>query len=150
MAANSIRERIILANIEILKNVESVKTVKRTLMEYSELQGFATTQFPVVAVVGKIPIPKEKHSNRRTGYVDSIISSLTVEYFVYIQANNDMDSKISSLMDDLWKALYEDQTRGDLVLDTVIKTEMDQEVWPPFAAFKLTSIHHYKHDTGGI
>jgi hypothetical protein len=149
MAANSNREQIIEANKTIVEGVSAVKTVKRTLLEYSDLQEFALTQLPVAAVVGRMPVPVEKHT-MRTGDVDQIKSKLNVDIFVYIQANDNADVEISSLMDDLWAALYADQSRSGLVISTEVKVEENPEYWAPFAAFKITVEHYYVHSTGGI
>lgn len=149
MAANSIRERIILANKAIIELIPAVQHTERTVQQYSQLENFAQTQFPVVSVVGRVPVPVEKHTDR-DGLVDMIISELKVDFYCYQIANEDPDTSISSLLDDIWVALYADQKRGGLVISTVISAESDYEVFAPFTAFKMTVIHRYKHGPGGI
>lgn len=149
MAANSLRERIIVANKTLVEAVPAVSHTERTVQQYSQLQNFAETQFPVVAVVGRIPIPVEKHTGR-DGSVDLIISRLRVDFYCYLLANEEPDTAISSLMDDLWVKLYADQKRSGLVLSTEITADENYEWWAPFAAFKMTVTHRYKHGPGGI
>lgn len=149
MAANSKREQIIIRNKTIIESLGGVAHTERTVLQYSQLEDFASTQFPCVAIVGRIPVPVEKHTNR-TGDVDLIISQLKVDLYCYLIANEDTDPAISSLMDDLWVALYADQRRGGLTISTEIKLEENHEYWAPFAAFKMTVLHRYKHGPGGI
>jgi hypothetical protein len=149
MAANSKREQIILADIAIVKAMAGIKTVKRTLQSYSDLQNFAGPQLPAVAVVGRLPVPENKFSSR-SGQVDQCISRLRVDLYSYALANEDMDSLISSLMDDLWVELYKDPTRNNLVMNTYLEVNEEIEFWPPFIAFQISCIHQYKHSTEGI
>ena len=150
MAVNSLRERIIQSDVDILSDLESVVTTTRTMPEFSSLSTFALTQFPVAAVVGRLPVPKEKHSSRRMGTVDQIISELKVDVFVYLMANENTDTEISTLLDDIWVALYTDPNRGNLVMKTELDLYEGVDYAAPFAAFKVSCIHQYKHDTGGI
>jgi len=149
MAANSLRERIILADKAILDALAMIKTVERRLPTYKDLQTFALTQLPVAAVVGRIPKPNN-HISTRNGQVDQIISELRVDIFVYLQENVDADSEISNMLDDLWPALYSDSTRGGLCMFTALEAKENTETWPPFVAFNITCLHQYKHSTGGI
>jgi hypothetical protein len=150
MSANSKRERIIEANLCLVESLSSIKTAQRTIPNYSDLQNFAITQLPVAAVVGRLPVPVEKHSGRRSAEVLQVRSKLVVDVFVYLQANENADTEISALMDDLWVALYADQSRGALVLSTEIVPEENTQYYAPFAAFKLSVVHYYIHDIGGI
>ena len=150
MAANSKRERIILADVAIVETIDAITTTVRTLQSYSDLESFAITQFPVAAIVGRLPVPNNKHSRRYSAAVDQCISDLRVDIFVYFMNNEDADTQLSSLLDDLFAALYTNQSRNDLCLSTVLELTENNEVWHPFAAFKLTCVHTYQHDTGGI
>jgi len=149
MAANSIRERLILADKAILDGLSFIKTVERRLPSYKDLQNFALTQLPVAAIVGRIPKPNNKVSSQ-TGQVDQILSQLRVDIFVYLQENENADSAISSYLDDMWPELYADPTRGGLCMFTALEAKEDTETWQPFVAFQITCIHQYKHSTGGI
>ena len=150
MAANSKRERIIISDLTLIQGVSAVKTPIRTIPQYKDLQEFALTQFPVVAVVGRLPVPEEKHSSRVSARVDLIKSRLVVDSYVYLMANENADTEIYSLMDDLWVALYADPSRGDLVTSTELEVQEDVQKWAPFLAFRFSIIHYYFHDTGGI
>ncbi|MDA3788078.1 MAG: hypothetical protein PF503_06250 [Desulfobacula sp.] len=149
MAANSKREQIILADLALVRSVSGIKTPIRKQPQHSVLMEFAQTQFPVCAVVGRLPIPDEKHSGRQPA-VDQLRSTLKVDVFTYLQVNEDIDSQISDLADSLFAILYTDQTRGKLCYETTIKIVENTNIWDPFAAFQLTAIHKYVHSIGGI
>lgn len=149
MAANSKREQIILTDKALVETVGPLKSILRVMPQKSELDSFAQTQFPVAAVVGRLPIPLEKRSGR-TPDMDQIISELKVDIFVYLQVNDNVDSEISDLADSLFGALYKDQQRGNLCIETLVKINEKTNVWAPFAAFQITAIHKYVHGIGGI
>lgn len=151
MANNSKREQIILADVEILQSIEAIKTVKRTLQSYSDLRdNFALTQLPVAAIIGRLPVPTS-HIDNRTGFVDYAVSRLVVDVYVYFQENVDMDTVLSSLLDDMWAALYQNPSRNGLCMYTTIEmSEQNHQVWSPFVAFQVKVIHAYQHTTGGI
>ena len=150
MADNSKRERIIQADFSIVQGISSIKTPIRTIPKYKDLQSYALPQLPVAAIVGGLPKPVEKKSGRTSHGVDQITSRLIVNVYVYLQANVDADAAISSLVDDLWRELYTDPSRGKLVLDTTLDLQEDIQSWAPYLAFRLICTHHYIHDTGGI
>jgi len=151
MARNSKREQILVYHKKnLIGKVSSIKTVVRKMPEYSDLQQFAVTQFPVAAMVGRLPMPKEKMSSRDGSAVDIIISKLSIDNYVYIQEMEDQDSMISQIVDDVWVKCYSDVTYGGLVLSTILKVHENPEYWDPFIAFRLTSEVIYKHTTGGI
>lgn len=151
MADNSIRERIILANIELLKSISKInsESVIRNVPTLNDLENYSLMQLPVVSVVGKLPEP-QNHFSSRDGQVDYIISSLSIDVYVFFQENEEIDQKISYLLDEFWVKLYSDPTRGSLVHATWITCNPVPEYLPPYSAFQLTINHKYKHTTGGI
>lgn len=153
MAENSKREQIICRVIEEVKCVPVIKTVVRGKKTHHDLQQFALPQFPVAAVVGKLPRPVEKKSNRMPGAVDLIKSSLAIDVFIYdmVEVIDDTtEEKISSLADDVWVALYNDPLKNGLCLETTLNIEDDPEYWEPFLAFRMIANTVYLHTTGGI
>lgn len=150
MASNSKREQILLKVMELLASLSTVNTVVRVKQSYSDLQQFAVTQLPVLAVVGGLPIPVEKLSARRPGNVDTIVSKLLVYVYVYGMANEAVDSVISDIADDVWAKLYSNQTMDGLCLGMTLKVEEEPQYWHPFYAFQVVCELHYHHDTGGI
>lgn len=150
MAENSKREQIILRVIAELEEIPSIRTVVRKLPENSDLKTFALTQFPVIAVVGKLPIPAEHISGRRPARADVMVSKLTVDLYVYFQERESPDSMISNLADDLWVKLNEDQTKNGLVISTILRMTENPEYWDPFVAFRFSCEFKYIHTTGGI
>lgn len=150
MAENSKREQIIVADKTIIEAVNSIKTVKRTVQNYDDLKLISSKQFPLCAVVGRMPVPKVHRNSRCT--IDQIISTLKVDIFTYLQQNveSEIDTDISNIADDLYAALYTDQHRGGLVTKSEVQIHEDHEYWPPYAAFKITVKHEYVHGTEGI
>lgn len=150
MAIDSIREQILVHLKALVEGLSSIKTVTRTKQSYAGLEEFAITQLPLVAVVGRLPQPVE-HINRRVpGGVDLIVSALPVEFYVYSTDNENPDTLISNLADDLWALLYADQTLGGLAISVLLKFSEDPQSWPPYIAFRITATIKYKHTIGGI
>jgi len=151
MAKNSIREQILVYHKRyLIGKVSSISHVVRVMPKYADLQQFAVTQFPLAAIVGRLPVPKEKISSRDGSAVDLIISSLKIDNFIYLQEREDPDSVISEIVDDVWAKCYSNVTYGGLAMSTTLKVSEDVEYWDPFIAFKLTAEVVYKHSTGGI
>lgn len=151
MAKNSIREQILVYHTRyLIGKVKSINHVVRVVPLYSDLQQFAVTQFPLAAVVGRLPVPDEKLSNRNGYSVDKIISSLRIDNYIYMQEREDRDSVISDIVDDVWAKCYSDITYGGLVMKTLLEVNEEIEVADPFVAFRLTSKVTYQHSTGGI
>jgi len=150
MGTNSKREQILVYHAAQLGQLSSITTVKRTLQSYADLARFAVTQFPVAAVVGGLPVPNEKMSGRVRSTVDVIISDLNVDTYIYIQDNENPDTKLSEVADDVWVKLYSFPTYNGLAFGTILNFEATPEYWEPYLAFKITSTVTYKHSTGGI
>lgn len=151
MAENSKRERIILADISLIEELvpDTFKTVSRQLQSYSDLQEFAVTQLPVVAVVGRMPVPVN-HKYTGSGQVDFHVSRLRVDFFCYIQDNVNPDVTVSNLLDDLWAKLYSNPTRNNLCMHTELTADEDLSYWKPYVAFLVSAFHTYQHTTEGI
>lgn len=149
MATNSKREQIIVAVVDELSTVSSVTTVIRKLPTYEDLQSFALTQLPVVAVVAGLPVPVA-HPVGRGFPKDMFLSDLTISLFCYFQDRVNPDTTLSDILDDLWAKLYEDPKKGGLAINTTLKPTASQDFWDPFYAFKLDAVIRYSHLTGGI
>lgn len=150
MAANSKREQIISVVVSELQAIAALTTVERRLPSKSDLENFAITQFPVVAVVAGLPKPVEHKVTRSPAAKDVFLSDLGIGLFCYFQDNVNPDTTLSSLLDDIWVALYSDPEKGGLALSTNVNPEVYQDYWDPFYAFKLDVVIKYQHDTGGI
>lgn len=151
MARNSIREQLLVYHVKyLIGKVNSIQTVVRTMPNVSDLQQFAVSQFPLAAVVGRVPVPQEKISSRDGSAVDIIISNLRIDNFIYLQTREEPDSALSSIIDDVWVKCYSDVTYNGIALGTVLEVTEDVEYYDPYIAFRLTSIVKYKHSTGGI
>jgi len=148
--SDCIRETIIKRHLRILEAIREIKTVVRKQPSYSNLQQFAVTQFPLVACVAGLPVPKEKLSGRSMPEIDIIISTLRIEDFVYIQDNSNPDATVSKVCNALWRACYSDPTYDGIALKTIVNVDEIVEYWEPFTAFRIISIIDYKHNTEGI
>jgi hypothetical protein len=150
MATNSIRETIILQVIEELKTISSISEVRRVRPSLTNLSTFSSAQFPLIAIESSLPLPVQKISNRIPGGVDLFISELTIRVFCYAMDNEDPDSTISDLADDIWKKVYEDPLHNDLCLCTNVIPKIETAIWHPYVAFGFEVLLQYKHTTGGI
>ncbi len=153
MAENSKRERIIREVISRLKTISVINVVKRAKQTRASLSEFALPQFPITATVAGLPKPVEKKSNRRVAGVDIITSVLPIQIYIYDMYNvidDDLDSKVSSLADDVWRVLYAEPTWNGLAIETLLSIEWGPEYWDPFLAFNLTANIKYLHTTEGI
>lgn len=150
MAANSKRELIILQVVSEIESLNSINKVMRRMQSHSDLKNLAITQLPAVAVVARLPVPDEHTTSRSRIQSDVVISSLIVDLYIYFQENNNPDSVLSDLVDDVWAKLNVDQHKNKLVLSTKVKMIENPEYWDPFVAFKASCHFTYVHSTGGI
>lgn len=159
MAENSQREQI----LEYWKNkfeagdtsrTAYFKTVQRKRIGLEEFEEYSGEMLPVLAIIGKLPVPVEKKSGRRPGDADMFYSKLSTDFIVYALENENPDSLISNIADDLWVVLYSDQTSGEkpnwLTSDLVVSPEPIIGHWPPYINFKMVVDFYYYHTTGGI
>jgi len=151
MGTNSIRERLIVADAELIEKITTIKTVRRSMQMYADFKQFTTQQFPVAAVVGRLPVP-DFHLVRQTGHVDYCISELRVDVYIYFHQQDieKMDTEISDIVEDLWVQLFTDPTRGGLCITTQVTMDENIGVLRPYAAFNLIVSHQYQHTIGGI
>ena len=150
MAENSIREQILEAVKTKLKTITAVNTVKRMQPTFNDLSAMSGPQLPLIAVAGQMPVPVQKISKRATGMADRFRSKLSVDIFCYAMDNNTPDTLISDLADDIWTALYADQTWSGLAIGTEVMPESTIGRWEPYIAFKMLCEIEYIHTTGGI
>lgn len=151
MALNSVREQIINHVVTTLESVESLSKVNRRRMtDLDELQSVPTTQLPYISVTGGLPEPIQKQSGRRYGNVEVVKSILTVEIVCYHLAPVDPDTVLSNLLDDVWAALYVDQTRGGIALGTELIPQVEPVFIQPYILFRVVCNVTYLHDTTHI
>jgi len=150
MATDSVREQILVWDEALLNSMGVIQSVARKMPDMATLKNFAITQFPIVAIVGRLPVPVEHVKGRKPGGVDLIKFRMKVDLFVYIQDAKTPDTTISNLADDIWAKLYSDQTKGGLVTEVKVGLVEGTEYWDPFAAFQITDNSIYYRNTGGI
>lgn len=161
MGTNSKRESIILAVVSAVDALERIVTVQRRRPTLENLQGVSSTQVPIAAITAGLPVPS-RHFNESGGTgkpgvkphrrADVFISTLSIELVIYdlLYDNDQYDTRLSDLADDLWTALYADQSWGGLAIGTDIEPEANVAIYDPYLAFKMTCRVTYKHSTGGI
>ena len=151
MAANSKRELILAKLKTTLDAVSSLNHVERKpLKGISDLEAYPSTQIPVAVILGGMPSPNENFSER-TRKLDKVRSTLTATIIVYAMDNENPDSKISTLADDLWSAIYADITLGySWILGLRIVPDVDVAFWEPYCAFSFAVDITYIHDKEGI
>ena len=152
MAGNSKRERIL---VKVVSNIEAIAAIEQTTRvqpnTLDDIRRYSSGQMPLVAVIGGVPQPTEHISGRKPGGVDVVLSKLGIDLYVYFMDNENPDSTLSSLMDDLWATLYADQTLGfKFVTGVIISPKVEIAAWPPYVAFSLVMNVNYHHTTGGI
>lgn len=143
------REQIILKVVEILENVQCVRTVKRKHpVDLSELQDTPTTILPIIGVTGGLP-EVQKTWNSSGGLSEKAISSnlrLTISFFAH--EPKEPDSKISQYLNELWVAIYSDQLLDGLAHDMLsISPSIEEAVIPPYIGFYLDVDIQYIHST---
>jgi len=151
MASNSKREQILAKVKTPLEAVSAIETVERKpLQGISDLEAWPQTQLPLAVVLGGMPVPSEKLSDRDIK-LDKVRSTLTATIVVYALDNENPDTKISNLADDVWAALYADMTLGfSWVLSIRLTPDADVAFWEPYAAFSIKAEITYIHTKGGI
>ncbi len=148
MAADSKRERIILALIARLHGLGWVRTVARRPYAYAEeLDSFAQTQFPVVSLLAQLPKPEQE---RRAGAGKEFVSTLDVDLYVFALEASTPDAALSSMLDDLWRALFQDRRLGGLALDLTVLPETEAAHRPPYVGAWLRARVTYVHDHLGM
>lgn len=153
MAANSKRERLILAVVAALEGMAGIKGVVRRRPTLEQLAGIAQTELPKIAVTAGLPVPNPHWNERqRTRMRDQFLSDLNVEVVLYdlLYDDDQYDARVSSLVDDLWVILNADQGWNKLAVSTVVAPDMDVAVWDPYLAFKMKLTIQYIHGIGGI
>ncbi len=148
MASDSKRERILQDVISAVGALSWVGAVVREQpADPGDLADYAQSQFPLVAVVGQLPKPKQ---TRRAGKGREFVSELEIGLFVYAMEAQTPDERVSSLADDLWAACLADPGRGGLALDTEVLPETEKATYTPYVAFSLVLNTTYTHDASGI
>jgi hypothetical protein len=152
MAANSRRERIILAQKVILEGLSSINHVQRKQpSSLSELEQYPITQMPLLALVTGLPSPQNKTRGRKPGGPDFFHSELVSKVYCYGQDKITPDTTISSLLDDIWSALHSNQTLGlKFVTSCIISPGVETGIWDPYYSFVVECKYMYYHTTGGI
>jgi hypothetical protein len=146
------REEILEALKEDLGTLSSIKTVDRVRPEFANLDQIANTELPKIALVGMLPKPVQKLSNRKQGRVDLLISELNFRVYCYALDNTKTaDTTVSTLANAIWVKLWEVLNLGlDYVQGVDVVPNVEVGIWDPYIVFRMDGTITYKHDTGGI
>jgi len=152
MAKDSKREKILVYLVTALSRIKEIRSdILRLQPTLADIELFADTQFPVVAVVGGFPVPVEvKRSARKTENVDAFKSQLDVEIFVYDRTDVGCDTRLSDLADEIWKNVWSDPTMDGNALYCACTFDGRPTPFPPYIAVRSVLSVSYLHSTGGI
>lgn len=143
------RESIIVAVKTLVDGVSSIsKVVRNQPNSLEDLSNYAATELPLVAVVGGIPQPVAHPGGRRGK--DFFLSTLQIQLFCYFMDNENPDTTLSTLLSDLWIAVYASQRLSGQATGMELKPDFRKLTMPPYCAFALECHVQYKHTTGGI
>lgn len=144
----------VVEDVQTLVTDGTIKTVSRRLPEgIEDLDRYASTQLPLVVVMGKLPRLIEIHGGNRSNHsadCQLVKWALPVEVFGYFMDNSDPDSTLSSFADDLFRVLNVDPSKGSLALGTKVMPEPEVGIWDPYVAFKFLVEIQYVRTLGGI
>lgn len=148
MGSDSKREGVLRHMEHALRGLSWVRTLAREQPGApSDLEKYGQTQFPVVALLGKLPVPRKERS---AGRGKEFVSTLDALLVVYALESQTPDELVSSMADDLWAALFADRSCGGLAMDLTVLPEFEKAAYPPYLAFSLIARVTYAHDHTGI
>jgi len=156
MAKNSKRELILLKVVDLMESISSIVTVERIRLGFNDLGNYSGEQLPLIAVVGSLPKPRPKKSGRTPGVSDAFISSINIDIYCYAMDNENPDSLVSNLADDIWAKVWSDpiltttKYPKGLTIDLDVDPEIKVGIWDPYIVFKIACVYKYVHGIGGI
>lgn len=151
MASNSRREQLLVLLTNKLGELSEIKTVQRVRPVFADLDSIASTQLPMIAVVGRLPSPVQKKQGRKQNDPEIFISKLGIDLYFYGLANEDPDTWVSYYADDIWSKLYEAPTFGKKwVLELTVTPEVEVGIFDPYIVFRIICTLTYLHTVGGI
>lgn len=145
------KRELITQNIKLTLESTSLAQVTRKKLHLDEWDTVPLAQLPYCSVMSGLPSPQSiKFSTRTQGRIDVIRSELTTAVTVFGQDNVTPDETISSLLQEIWAALFIDYRRGGHALQTVINPQIKTAVLDPYYAFEVEVLTEYHHDTTHI
>ncbi len=153
MAANSIREQILVKVETILNNIDAINSVKRKVISsVQELKEIPFPLFPVTYMTAGLPVPKGGGyvTLRESGESSKVRSILSINLRTYGLDKSDPDTAISSLAEDIYSGLYADPTVGALAESVTVRLQRETLFFEPFYRFDMIFDVEYIHDTDGI
>lgn len=150
MAHDSKREQIIQNIIDTIQNIESIKTVKRSHPSSpTQLKSIPAAQIPWVGITAGLPKIGKYFSNMENNY-SKINSNLQIILACVALHKDDPDKWISFYTDEIWDALYTDQSRGGFAISTRLEPNIADGMDTPYIGFYVVITINYNHDTKGI
>jgi hypothetical protein len=105
----SIREIILGRTVEKLDTIPEIKTIRRyPIISPKELEEIAHTQFPLITVIGGLPLPESGNPIQlgAESHESSLRSNLDIYLSVFGFNRETPDTEISSLFDKIYRVLY--------------------------------------------
>ena len=145
---------------DLIQNIEdTLKTIRKTnridgvpyqqdldyikTEEITPLDQVDPDEFPIVFII-------DGDENKEFGSVQSIECDLDIEITGYLKQNNDTDNlqlRRRKLMNDIEKALMQDQSRGNLAIKTIVsKISTDHGIFTEYSLFEMRVAINYFHD----
>lgn len=141
------RELITKNIVSTLENGTSLAKVTRKKILLSDWDTIPETQLPYASVMSGLPNGAGvRFSTRQQGKIKDIRSELLTTVTVFGRDNVTPDETISSLLQEIWAALFVDYRRGNHALQTTIRPEVETDVFDPYYAFEIVVATEYLHD----
>ena len=153
MAANSIREQILVQVKAVLEAITAIGSVERKVVaSVSELKQIPFPLFPVICMTAGLPVPKGRGyvTLRESGQSSNLRSILSINLRTYGLDKLEPNTAISTLAEDIWDELYDDPTVDSLAESVTVKLQGETLFFEPFYRFDMIYDVEYIHDTDGI
>ena len=153
MATDSIKELITQNLVDTVGAVASVKVVRRTKADLDEIEEFAVTQLPAVAIEEEgfsseyhwrpgVPRDGKQKADRKETEVQFVLT-------LYVLDNQTPEETLNDIMDDIIRAVDEDPSRGGLAYRTECR-EGERGAVPPIRAQNIKAAVSYRHKTDSM
>jgi len=136
----SYREQIAKDIEKAVKAVKMTKLVSRDMFEIDEL---SDAQFPAVLITTGSERKTDFGMSQRQGTIEYILTGFVKGKY--------LDTARNKLADELEQKLYEDVTRNEYALDTIVtEINTDEGVVYPLGAIQMIVQIEYIHPTGDV
>jgi hypothetical protein len=140
--------------VNLISSITAFTKVVRVRPTFEDLDNFAATQLPLVAITAELPDPTPKDNAMNQGHPQQFISSMKISLYVYVLDNETPDTTVGNYADEIWRVLFSDPTFGSgrnaLTLGIRVNPEVTVGYFDPYVVFCVNCTVRYVHTTGGI